>query len=292
MNTPSFAFQHEGLDRAEHLRNQPHSLDNLWAHANVLVLNEKGEACCDSAEQIFYCGEYLLQRRPLQATFLGLLGEQGYFVVSLNAIKITSFITVNIRLAANSWSALHACFFAQAKALLHWQAQSVFCGRCGTLLDIKTAGYSAFCSACGLITYPQTHPAVIMCVNDGERVLLGRQAIWPEKKWSLLAGFVEPGESPEQTVVRETWEEAGVKIERVEYVISQPWPMPMALMLGYNAYAPYQLVTVSEELQAARWFSRTEIHTLVAGGEMELPDKISISYFLLQSWLANVNSPS
>jgi NAD+ diphosphatase len=289
MTMPNFAFRHEGLDRAEHLRNQPQSLDRLWSHAHVLVLNEKGEACCAHAEQIFYAGEKLSLRRPEQATFLGLQDEQGYFAISLNAINTAPGVTVNIRLAGNTWNALHASIFAQAKALLHWQAQSEFCGRCGTLMDIKTAGYSASCSACGLIAYPQTHPAVIMCVNDGERVLLGRQAIWPEKKWSLLAGFVEPGETLEQTVVRETWEEAGVKVERVEYVTSQPWPMPMALMLGFNAYAPYQSVTVSEELQAARWFSAAEIRTLVASGEMELPDKMSISHYLLQSWLASVN---
>ena len=258
MNIPNFAFQHEGLDRAEHLRNQPQGLDNLWSNAHVLVLNEKGEACCTSAEQIFYTGENLSLRRPEQATFLGVFAEQGYFSVSLNAIKPISFITVNIRLAGSTWNALHASIFAQAKALLHWQAQSEFCGRCGTLMDLKTAGYSASCSACGLIAYPQTHPAVIMCVHDGEQVLLGRQAIWPEKKWSLLAGFVEPGETPEQTVVRETWEEAGVKVERVEYVTSQPWPMPMALMLGFTAYAPHQTVTVSEELEDARWFCAAE----------------------------------
>lgn len=292
MSMPNFAFQHAGLDRAEHFRNQPQSLDNLWPQAQVLVLSEKGEACCVSTEQIFYRGENLSLRRPEQATFLGVLGEQGYFAIGLNAIKSKPFVNINIRVAGNTWQALYASIFAQAKALLHWQAQSEFCGRCGTLMDIKTAGYSASCSACGLIAYPQTHPAVIMCVNDGERVLLGRQAIWPEKKWSLLAGFVEPGETPEQTVVRETWEEAGVKVERVEYVTSQPWPMPMALMLGFNAYAPYQTVTINDELQAARWFSAAEIHALVASGEMELPDKMSISHYLLQSWLASANKPA
>lgn len=289
---PSFAFRHEGLDRAEPVRNQPQRLDELWTSALVLVLNEKGEACCMTAEQIFYTGEKLSLRRPGQATFLGLSGEQGYFAISLNAIKPASYVTVNIRTAGNTWDALHASIFAQAKALLHWQAQAEFCGRCGTLMDIKTAGYSAACSTCGLLAYPQTHPAVIMCVNDGERVLLGRQANWPEKKWSLLAGFVEPGETPEQTVVRETWEEAGVKVDSVEYITSQPWPMPMALMLGFNAYAPHQAVTVSEELQDARWFSAAEIHAMQASGELELPDKMSISRYLLQSWLARASQAS
>jgi NAD+ diphosphatase len=175
--------------------------------------------------------------------------------------------------------------FAQAKALLHWQAQSKFCGRCGGLTDLRTAGYSASCAGCGLVVYPQTHPAVIMCVSDGEKILLGRQAIWPERRWSLLAGFIEPGESPEQTVVREVWEESGVKVERVRYVASQPWPMPMALMLGFEAYAPEQPIAISEELQAACWYGREQLRELVASGELLLPDALSISRGLIMRWL-------
>lgn len=286
MAAPTFAFHHGGLDRAEAVRNQPQQLDALWLSGRVLVLNEKGEACCQDAGEIYFSGENISLRRPENATFLGMHGEQAYFSIAREAVSQRSAHVVNIRAAADTWGVLHAAVFAQAKALHHWQAQSKFCGRCGSLMDLKTAGYNAACGSCGLITYPQTHPAVIMCVSDGERILLGRQAVWPEKRWSLLAGFVEPGESPEQTVVREVFEEAGVRVESVDYVKSQPWPMPMALMLGYDAYAPHQPVTVSDELQAAQWFTADELDGLVKGGGLELPQQMSISHYLIQRWLA------
>jgi NAD+ diphosphatase len=287
MDTASFAFDHGGLDRAEAVRNQPQLLDSLWQSGRVMLLNDKGEACCRDPGEIYFSGESISLRRPEHATFLGMEGGQAYFSIAREAVTLgRATHEVNIRAAAASWGALHAAVFAQAKALHFWQAQSKFCGRCGSLMDIKTAGYNASCGACGLIMYPQTHPAVIMCVSDGERILLGRQATWPDKRWSLLAGFVEPGESPEQTVVREVFEEAGVRVDKVRYVKSQPWPMPMALMLGYDAYAPQQDITISEELQAARWFTAAELSELIQSGELELPQKISISHYMIQRWLA------
>lgn len=286
MDIPAFAFQNTGLDRAEAVRSQPNKLDELWRSGLVLVLNEKGEACCRYTDSLFMPGRNISLHRPDYATFLGLDGKQAYFLVGRESIGHVTPHTVNIRDAAEGLDPLHAAIFAQAKALHHWQSRSKFCGRCGMLLDLKSAGFNTYCSGCGLITYPQTHPAVIMCVSDGERLLLGRQTAWPEKRWSLLAGFIEPGESPEQTVVREVWEEAGVRVEGVEYVCSQPWPMPMALMLGYDAYAPQQDLTISEELQAAQWLSAAEIDEQIRNGQLELPQKMSISHYLIQRWLA------
>lgn len=285
MEQVDFAFQHVGLERSEPLRCQPQQLDALWKTALVLVLNEQGEACRLSSQQYFYPARNISLQRPADATFLGLHQEQGFFAISVAMTQNNVTGTINIRSAASDWSSLQSSIFAQAKALLHWQSQSKFCGRCGGLLELITAGYSAACSSCGLVTYPQCHPAVIMSVSDGEHLLLGRQALWPEKRWSVLAGFVEPGETPEQTVVREVWEEAGVKVENVAYVKSQPWPMPMALMIGFKAYAPYQEITISDELQAAKWVTRPELHALVAQSELELPARMSISRYLILDWL-------
>ena len=285
MNSIGFAFQHNGLERAEPLRSHPQRLDELWITAVVIVLNDQGEACSLSAEQYFYPAHKISIQRPDQATFLGLHLEQSYFAMPIEMVQKSAIDTINIRSAASIWPSLQSTIFAQAKALLHWHSQSKFCGRCGSLLAIQTAGYSAACHSCLLVTYPQTHPAVIMSVSDGQRILLGRQASWPEKRWSVLAGFVEPGESPEQTVVREVWEEAGVKVTRVAYVKSQPWPMPMALMIGFRAYASFQKINISEELQAARWFLADELQDLVQQGELELPAQMSISRYLIQDWL-------
>jgi NAD+ diphosphatase len=261
MPLSDFAFRHTGLDRAEPMRTHPAELDAAWAAAHLLVLNEKGEACCYSASDIYYPATRVSLRRPESATLLGFEAGQPYFALPLDAVAHAPYEVIGIRAAAVEWPEKDAAIFAQAKAILHWQAQSKFCGRCGGLLDLKTAGYS------------------------GEHLLLGRQAAWPEKRWSLLAGFVEPGETPEQTVVREVWEESGVRVARVRYVASQPWPMPMALMIGYDAYAPMQTINISDELQAARWFRRDELNALVAAGELTLPDTLSISRYLIMRWL-------
>jgi NAD+ diphosphatase len=224
-------------------------------------------------------------RRPESATWLGFDDGQAFFALPQDTMVHAPHEVISIRAAAVRWPARDAAVFAQAKAILHWQSQSKFCGRCGGFLDLKTAGYSAVCGDCGLASYPQTHPATIMCVSDGEHLLLGRQPAWPEKRWSLLAGFVEPGETPEQTVVREVWEESGVRVEHVRYVASQPWPMPMALMVGFDAYAPMQAIHISDELQDARWFGRDELEALVAADELTLPDPLSISHYLIMRWL-------
>ncbi|MFZ9310027.1 MAG: NAD(+) diphosphatase [Arenimonas sp.] len=284
-DTPDFAFRHTGLDRAEPMRTHPAELDAAWQDAQLLVLNEKGEACCYSASEIYYPATRVSLRRPESATLLGFDEAQAYFALPQDAVAHAPYEVTGIRAAAVQWPARDAAIFAQAKAILHWHTQSKFCGRCGGLLDLKTAGYSAVCGGCGLASYPQTHPATIMCVSDGEHLLLGRQAAWPEKRWSLLAGFVEPGETPEQTVVREVREESGVRVERVRYVASQPWPMPMALMVGFDAYAPMQAIQISDELQAARWFSRDQLKAMVAADELTLPDPLSISRYLIMRWL-------
>lgn len=285
MDRFDFAFRHHGLDRAEPLRSQSSVLDEAWLKARVLVLNDKGEACSYSLADVFYPASRISLSRPENATLLGFQDGQAFFALTQNAVSHAPADTFNIRAAAGLWPDWMTAAFAQAKALLHWQAQSKFCGRCGSLTSMKMAGYSASCEQCRLVVYPQTHPAAIMCVSDGEKILLGRQSVWPEKRMSLLAGFIEPGETPEQTVVREVWEESGVRVERVRYVASQPWPMPMALMLGFDAFAPEQTISISDELQAANWYGRDELRALVATGELLLPDALSISHSLIMRWL-------
>ena len=148
-----------------------------------------------------------------------------------------------------------------AVALENWQRLHRFCSRCGERTVIAAAGHIRRCPACGAEHYPRTDPAVIMLVTDDQdRVLLGRQVHWPEGRFSTLAGFVEPGESIEQSVRREVFEEAGVTVGEVEYVASQPWPFPSSLMLGFMARATSSEITVDgEEIQEARWFSREEL---------------------------------
>ena len=148
-----------------------------------------------------------------------------------------------------------------AVALENWQRLHRFCSRCGERTVIAAAGHIRRCPACGAEHYPRTDPAVIMLVTDDQdRALLGRQVHWPEGRFSTLAGFVEPGESIEQSVVREVAEEAGVTVGEVEYVASQPWPFPSSLMLGFMARATSSEIHVDgEEIHEARWFSREDL---------------------------------
>jgi NAD+ diphosphatase len=143
------------------------------------------------------------------------------------------------------------------------------------------------CPRCGALHHPRTDPVVIMLVEDGDRVLMGRQAAWPEGRYSALAGFVEPGESLEEAVAREVREESGVEIEQPSYSSSQPWPFPASLMLGFHAtYAGGEPHTLDSELEDVRWFTREEVE-LAARGEsgFHLPPPIAIARRLIDEWL-------
>lgn len=284
-----YAFQHPGLDRAEPLRMDAAGLDARWASARVLVIDAEGQArfggMADAPE--FLAGAALAETRPEQASFLGLDGTGGaWFALHAASLAELPPTTLDLRSAAVRWPPLQATAFAQARALLHWQQRSRHCGACGQALTLERAGYCARCPQCGLESYPRTDPAIIVAVSDGDRLLLGRQASWPEKRWSVLAGFMEPGESLEQTVAREVFEEAGVRIRECSYVASQPWPFPAALMLGFRALADAQPVSVGEELQDARWFAADELRSLAASGEVLLPPSLSISRWLIEDWLS------
>jgi NAD+ diphosphatase len=137
------------------------------------------------------------------------------------------------------------------------------------------------------VHFPRTDPAVIMLVTRGGRALLGRQPSWDPGRYSSLAGFVEPGESPEDAVAREVWEETGVRVRDVRYHSSQPWPFPSSLMVGFTAEAEGDDITVDhDELEDARWFTREEMRASVAAGTILLPAPLSISHRLVAEWLA------
>jgi NAD+ diphosphatase len=139
--------------------------------------------------------------------------------------------------------------------------------------------------ACGRHHFPRIDPAIIVLVTSGERCLLGRKPEWPPKRYSTLAGFVEPGESLEAAVVREVREETSVEVESIHYFASQPWPFPSSLMLGFRAEAASDGIDVGEdELEDARWFTRQEMRDSIADGTLKLPFHLAISYHLIESW--------
>jgi NAD+ diphosphatase len=174
---------------------------------------------------------------------------------------------------------------AHARALVGWHASQVYCGRCGSAARPSAAGNVRICinEDCGRQIFPRVDPAIIVLVHKDDQCLLGRQASWPEGRYSTIAGFVEPGESVEDAVRREVYEETNVRIARVTYHSSQPWPFPSSLMLGFVAEAATTEVRLNDgELDDARWFTRDEL----LSGSRKLPFHISIARRLVDDWIA------
>jgi len=180
-------------------------------------------------------------------------------------------------------SALLAC----AKAIIDWDHRQRFCGYCGSPTMSSEGGHVRVCTngECGRQHFPRLDPAIIVLVTSGDRCLLGRKPDWPPRRYSTIAGFVEPGESLEAAVFREVWEETGVKVEEVHYFASQPWPFPSSLMLGFIARAASETIRIGEdELEDVRWFTREEMRDSLEDGTLRLPFGLAISFHLIESW--------
>lgn len=173
-----------------------------------------------------------------------------------------------------------------ARALDLWWSHHQFCQRCGSANTLDTAGFRMLCSqhSCAHAQFPRLEPAIIVLTEHQGRCLLGRQPQWPAGVYSTLAGFVEPGETIEQAVVREVEEESGVQIDRVRYHSSQAWPFPASLMLGFYAHAADPVIRCGPELEDARWFDIQGLKQSVSTGEVRLSTRASISYRLLSAW--------
>ena len=179
---------------------------------------------------------------------------------------------------------------ATAKAVLNWHATHRFCARCGAGSEISHGGWQRTCPACGAHHFPRTDPVVIMLITYGNDVLVGRSPGWPEGMYSLLAGFIEPGETIEAAVRREVLEEAGVRVADVGYLASQPWPFPSSLMIGCSGRAlTREIVLDPVELADAKWVSREEMVEVYAGRDpsMHAARKGSIAHFLIGHWLSD-----
>ncbi|WP_328766143.1 NAD(+) diphosphatase [Devosia aurantiaca] len=162
------------------------------------------------------------------------------------------------------------------------------CANCGSATAVQESGWVRKCASCGTQHFPRTDPVVIMVVTHGDNLLLGRGASWPEKMYSVLAGFVEPGEDIETAVRREVFEESAIRVGDVTYIASQPWPFPMSLMIGCHGEATTTDITADpKELADARWVSREEAKTILAGAHPDIatPRPGAIAGALIQSWV-------
>ncbi|TNM68543.1 NAD(+) diphosphatase [Streptomyces sp. NP160] len=192
----------------------------------------------------------------------------------------------DLRTLGAELDALEAGLLTQAVAVLRWHAVHPRCPRCGAPTAVEEAGWVRRCTADGSQHFPRTDPAVIMSVVDADdRLLLGHNDMWPAKRYSTLAGFVEPGESLEAAVRREVLEEVGIEVGDVDYLGNQPWPFPASLMLGFRGTAvSTQVLTDDVEITDARWFTREELAAAVRDGDVLLPPPVSIARRIIEQW--------
>lgn len=287
MSATGYAFIDGALDRADHLRDDPDALARLWPEARVLTLDADGCAPADADGQPHLRHGADCAGTPDDALFLGLdTDARAWFARTDDADS--THARLDLRSAAMLWPAPVASAFAEARALQHWQRRHRHCGACGARLRFRRAGWQGHCEACGSEHYPRTDPAIIAAVSDGTRLLLARQARWPARRYSVIAGYVEPGESLEQTVVREVFEETGLQVTDARYLASQPWPFPSALMLGFIAtVAPGELV-LGHELEDARWVDTVTLADALANDHADAPlrlsQPLSIARWLIEAW--------
>ncbi len=194
---------------------------------------------------------------------------------------------VEVRSIMPTLSLIDAECVCTAKALIGWHAAHRFCANCGAQSAIESAGWIRKCPQCGTQHFPRTDPVVIMAITHGDRLLLGRSPSWPERMYSLLAGFVEPGETIELAVRREVFEESAVQVGPVRYVASQPWPFPMSLMFGCHGEASTDEIRIDPvELADARWVDRNQVRGILRGTHPDIspPRQGAIAGALIEAW--------
>lgn len=209
-------------------------------------------------------------------------GDQGPREEDLDAAPFA-----DLREVATDLSPTEATLFATALGLANWHVRHPRCPRCGEPTEVVQAGWVRRCPHDGSEHYPRTDPAVIMAVTDADdRLLLARNVSWPEGRFSVLAGFVEPGETIAAAVAREVGEEVGVSVADVRFVADQPWPFPASLMIGCTARATTtELVCQPDEIAEARWFTREEFRAELRGGSLRAAGRLSIAGRLIEGWL-------
>jgi NAD+ diphosphatase len=290
MTAPEPPLARAAVDRSAHHRFDDGWLAAAWAHPSsrlFVVQDSRALVDGDAALLWFPTADY----SATEAFFLGVHDddvEAGYFAVAVPLPEVAGARAASLRDVGAALSDADAGLLAHASALERWHARNPFCPQCGAATTPMLAGHARRCTVEGTEHHPRTDPAVIMLVTDiDDRCLLGHAPLWPSRRMSTLAGFVEAGESLERAVIREVAEEVGVVVDEVTYVGSQPWPFPCSLMLAYtartNARGAAPMLN-DGEISHARWFSRAELRAAVEDGSLLLPMRASIAFYLVNSW--------
>ena len=299
---PRLGYSDSRIERAAELRADPAAIAAL-AHdprAGAYVIGGEWIVMRKGApfhEPLFKLNDAQAISPATETIFLGLLdgaprfghglstqvaetlkGRDDLHVTDLRSIAVQGLVVPD-----------HLPPIAEAKAVLHWHARHRFCPNCGAATRLVSGGWRRDCPQCKAEHFPRTDPVVIMLAADHERCLLGRSPRFVPTMWSCLAGYVEPGESIEDAVRRETREEAGITCGRVSYFASQPWPFPTSLMIGCHAEAlTHEIVVDREELEDACWFSRSEIETMLMRKHpqgLTTPPPVAIAHHIIRAWV-------
>lgn len=283
------------LDRVDPIRTNPALLAGAFASplARRVVL--------DGLEPVVADGHLVMEPLPADAlvedhALLGVDEQQRPVFAQLVAEAPGSFAaTPRSRALVHEVPGHEVALYGTARSLVSWHARHRFCSVCGQATGPSKAGWSRRCGACGTEHFPRVDPVVIMLAEHRGRVLLGRQHSWPEGRYSALAGFVEPGETLEEAVIREIREEAGVATHSIRYVMSQPWPFPSSLMIACIAQADDDALTIDEtEIEHAFWCDADGVRAALAGDPQApflAPPPMAIAWHLLRSWLDGQVAP-
>lgn len=280
------------VDRNGERRKDPDWLAEAVRHEDSCFVPVWGDQCLVGGDPM---QAILLSREQVASMvddddliFLGLFKDRPAFALPISSSTTMPFRELgefhDLRYLGTVLPADEANLVAHARALVLWHASQVFCGVCGSSARPEAAGNSRIClnQDCRREIFPRVDPAIIVLVAKGDRCLLGRQPSWPEGRYSTIAGFVEPGESLEDAVRREVYEETNIHVGQVSYHSSQPWPFPSSLMLGFTAEGLSSDVILNDgELEDAQWFTRKEL----LSGFPKLPFRISIARRLVDHWL-------
>jgi len=308
------------LDRSAHGRKDPDWLAAQFAKSSseFLVLDGHAVVTVNRTPLILSHAQFQTLKLSEQPSLLGIKKNGDVAVFSVNikepAVALAGFIASQLdeaeaesktSISTSSSSELNvieslslreityeidpdiAGMYSYATLLNHWHITTRFCTRCGSALEIKEGGSMQQCSSepCGHIEFPRINPAVIMRVTMGNKILLARQASWPEFRYSVLAGFVEVGETLEHAVEREVLEEVNIPVENINYHSSQPWPFPNSFMLGYTAEASSDSFDLEQDdIEHALWLTAEEFKAKMTEGTVLPPPDISISYSLINDW--------
>lgn len=283
LNLPLAAAE---VDRAAHLRADVTYLNSAWPQALVLSFFDEKFAT-EKDQLIFTAGQALGDYQDQSDYFLGTMDSKPFFVRHLTSDQGASGVYKTLREVGAFLSARDIGLAVHAQGLANWHKKHPRCAICGEKTVVVSAGAVRRCLADQSEHYPRTDSAIIVLVKDDQdRILLGRQKVWPTHRFSTFAGFVEPGESFENCVIREVMEEAGVELKEINYLGSQPWPFPASLMIAFEAITntPELARPDGEEIEEIAWFTRDQMKSAIAEKTLILPLEISVARQMIKAW--------